>query len=198
MPSSKSDCVLKVEIADIGVYLWNQNYFVKKIIIDTKCLKKNSCEPLLNGWAGDAAVTCSSSMGQLGRILVAAAHSSGQPWWWGSGTTTVCLSTRAARSCLARSWHKQCTGCETWITAQNWSEPPCTETAGVACLQVGSWISETFLSVSCVYTYWKMYFFLPPILASQWTFWCLHTIEYFKLHPSFFWCITTSLEVKKT
>lgn len=102
-------------------------------------------------------------MGQLGRILVAAAHSSSQPWWWGSSITAVCLSARAARSCLARSWHKQCAGCETWIAAQNWSEPPCTETAGVAWLQVGAWINGTFLSLFVVFTHIEkcIFSFLP-------------------------------------
>lgn len=40
MSSPKSDCVLKVEIAEIGVYLWNQNYFMVKIIIDAGSLRK--------------------------------------------------------------------------------------------------------------------------------------------------------------
>lgn len=196
MPSSKSDCVLKVEIAEIGVYLWNQNYFVKKIIIDTKCLKKQ-----LRALIKRLSWRCCDVQQQHGA----------------AGQDPGGSSTRLWPALMVRQWHHRCLsvrqGCQILPGQElaqavhrlwnvNYSSKliwaPCTETAGVACLQVGSWISGTFLSVSCVYTYWKMYFFLPPILASQWTFWCLHTIEYFKLHPSFFWCITTSLEVKKT
>lgn len=39
MFSSKSNCIWRVEIAETGIYLWNQNYFVKKIITDR--LSKN-------------------------------------------------------------------------------------------------------------------------------------------------------------
>lgn len=52
---SKSNCIWKVEIAETGIYLWNQNCFVKKIITGTDCLK-TSCESLLSSSDGDTAV----------------------------------------------------------------------------------------------------------------------------------------------